>query len=438
MKNQTCIILAAGRSQRFPSPFGKICYPFRSRPLIDHILQSVTTVFHQCIVVISPKIEKWFQEYFQGSGIEYVIQHEPLGTWDALSCAFELIKHPSCVIVNGDLPLISEQLLLEVADMTHPIGVVTTHHPNPYGYGRIVRNEENNVLSIIEDKDLKQSMRNIHEINAGVYFFETKLLKSLSVEKALSCNEWYLTDIWKTGSPFLSMTQFIVYPDYRILQGINTWAEYELAENFFFQIQRERAVQKGAILENCSTIYLDSALKIESGVRVQGPVVIGPNTDIKSEATIESFSLVNHTALNHRSYVGPFAKITDGTTLEASAHIGSFVEVKRSSIGFGSKAKHFSYLADMSMGSRCNIGAFVVTCNYDGKCKNKTILEDDVFVGSSSQLIAPITLNHRSYIGAGTTLNRNVPQDTLLTRRAVYTSRPYLKGAPLCVELLQD
>ncbi len=441
LKNSTCIILAAGLSQRFPAPIGKIRYPFIDRALCDHTISLATCCFEHVIIVLSSALESWFREqYSQNSQISYVIQGQPKGTWDALVCALSCVRSENCVVLNSDLPLLSSDLLHKVTHSNSPLALVTTRHPSPQGYGRIFRDEQGHFTHIVEDKDLPFNQKfSLHEVNAGVYSFSVELLKTLTIEKALSCPEWYLTAIWAPESPFIKHTQIFFEPDYRIVQGINTWTDYELAEQYYYQLQRESLVRQGALLKNCRQISVQKAFRCQPGVQITGPCILKGALDLGEGAEIEAYSYIESTYTENQVKIGPFSKVTENTYLKAQSIVGSFVEVKRSILGESTKAKHLSYIADATIGRFCNIGAFVVTCNYDGRKKNITTVGDYVFIGSTSQLIAPITIASCSYIGAGTTLTANVAEHTLVTRRALLKMHPKFQGEPpLCAELLPE
>jgi bifunctional UDP-N-acetylglucosamine pyrophosphorylase/glucosamine-1-phosphate N-acetyltransferase len=440
MKNSTCIILAAGRSQRFPAPMGKICYPFIDRALCDHAIALATTCFEHVIIVLSSALESWFiEKYSPNSELSYVIQSQPKGTWDALVCALPHVQSQNCVVINGDVPLLSLDLLEKVSCSESLFALVTTDHPSPQGYGRIFRDNQGQFSHIVEDKDLSFSQKiSLHEVNAGIYAFKVAFLKTITIEKALSCAEWYLTAIWSPGSQFLKHTQIFFEPDYRRVQGINTWADYELAEQYYYQLQREALVRQGAFLKNCHQIFVQKAFCCQPGVEITGPCVLQGPLELGEGSKIEAYSYLDSTRIEQQVQIGPFAKVTENTYLHAQSIVGSFVEIKRSTLGERTKAKHLSYIADATMGRSCNIGAFVVTCNYDGKKKHSTIVGDNVFIGATSQLIAPITIASRSYIGAGTTLTSNVEEHTIVTRRAPLKIRPNFQGEhKLCVELSQ-
>jgi len=442
MQHQTCIILAAGKSQRFPSPLGKMQYPFIQKPLLDHVIEKASVIFEKIIVVISESLESWFHLHYNASlsQISYVIQPDALGTWNALCCALPCVTTEICIVLNGDMPLVSAALLKTIAHCPSSVACVITQHPYPKGYGRIIRNSEGTVQAIVEERDLTPLQHGIGEVNAGLYKFNTDVLKTLSVEKSNSCHEWYLTDLWKAASPFVQQTQFIVELDYRCVQGVNTWMDYECAEQWYYQLQRENLVRQGALLQNCKDIYASGTVLCQPLAVITGPCILKGTTTVATEAHLHPYSYIENITIDCQAQIGPFAKIGEGSHVGSGACLGSFIEVKRSVIGAHSKAKHFSYMADTTLGTHCNLGAFVVTCNYDGTKKHRTQIGNDVFVGSATQLIAPIALADHCYIGAGTTLTRSVASHTLITRRSRIKSRPYLKKGKsiLCAELSQD
>jgi bifunctional UDP-N-acetylglucosamine pyrophosphorylase/glucosamine-1-phosphate N-acetyltransferase len=431
-----CIVLAGGISSRFPSPLPKVFYPFIDKPIINHILDLLyQRDFKKIIVVTGKRTHALFAPYEEAGLIQRAFQVEPLGTWDAVMTALPLVESPHCFIINGDMPLIEISTLQKVFDSQADFTLVSTLHPNPIGYGRLIRNQKQQVEALIEDKHLEDHQYFFKEINAGIYKFKTTRLKNIAIKKQTSTNEWYLTGLWEKGSPYLSETKVIVEKDYRTLTGINSWQDFEMAEFLYYQLQRERFVKQGALLKNAHTIYIQGVAQCEPYVHIEGPCILeGPvelaadvsikpygyiiDTKLEKNTVVEPFSCLKNIFAGHDCVLGPFLKATEKTLLQSFVNLGSFVEIKRSTLGIKTKAKHLSYIADATIGSYCNIGAFVVFCNYDGQRKHQSILGDSVFVGSSSQLIAPITLHDNAYIGAGTTLTKNVTAGSLITRRA--------------------
>ena len=448
----SCIILAGGSSSRFPSPLPKIFYPFIDKPLIDHLLESVLSfTWNKIVIVTGERSHEGLKLYEESGLVERAYQSQPLGTWNALQTGLEKISTEQCVVINADMPLLDAALLHKVRLSPAPFTLVSTFHPNPYAYGRIIRNKNKVFEAVIEDKHLTDEQQNIREINAGLYKFQVKHLMNQFVECHQEGKEFYLTDLWKEKTDAIKLTEVITYDDHRLLVGVNTWADFELAEQYYFQLKRENLVRQGAMLKNCNSIYPIGKTEVQEGVILEGPLLlqglvnIGQNSRVhplsvlkdsilRNQVEVGFYSLLDSVSAASKSSLGPYLKATENTQIGEEAALGSFVEIKRSIVGYKTKAKHLSYVADATIGERCNIGAFVVFCNYDGKNKHSSVLGNEVFIGSSSQIISPIILKDKAYIGAGTTVTCDVDANTLMTRRAAIKMIANWREKRKCVE----
>lgn len=439
MSELSCIILAAGRSTRFPAPQGKLFYPLVGQPVIAHLLHTVSACpFSQIVIVANEHNLPYFEALRQQFSFEIVVQEQQDGTWGALQVALPIVKTTKCVLINGDQPLVPRELLERLFQISHKdFALVSMILSQPHGYGRIVRNADGQWVDLVEEKDLAADQKSIQEVNAGIYLLPVALLKNIEIAPSVVTGERYLTQIWgKNG--FCDQTELIIAQRAQDLQGINTWADFEQVEQYYYLRQREKLVAQGVILQNCSSIIIENAdfIKAAPGVlmmgplHIDGPLVCEPLVELKPFTTVSA----GPSYFGAQSQIGPYAFIQTGVQTAQKVHLGSFVEAKRCQIGAGTKAKHFSYIADASIGESNNIGAFVVFCNYDGLKKHRCLLGSHVFVGSSSQLIAPVVIGDHSYIGAGTTVTHNVAPQRLITRRAPWRDRAVKKGEELCVE----
>lgn len=432
-----CIILAGGSSTRFETTLPKVFYPFINKPIIDHILDKISLLnFEKIIIVTGLRTHDLFEPYIEKYNAIRVMQKQPNGTWDAVVQGLSEVISKEVMIINADLPLVSFDILKKVYQSPSDLTIVSTNHPDPYGYGRIIRNEDNHFLEIIEEKNLNNTQKKINEINAGIYKFQSSILKNKkNITPDELTHEWYLTKFWDSSSDFIFDTNVIFEKDHRIVSGINTFSQLEELETFYYEIQRERLVRAGVFLKNSKNIFIEETVQVEANVIINGPCYIKGNTILKEGSIVEpfttiidskigsdnhvkSYSLIEQTQSATACHLGPFLRSQEKTNLAEGVYLGSFVESKRCFLDQGSKAKHFSYIADATIGTRCNLGAFVVFCNYDGLKKHQAIIGNEVFIGSSSQLISPIYIGDYAFIGAGTTVTTNVDAKSLITRRA--------------------
>jgi bifunctional UDP-N-acetylglucosamine pyrophosphorylase/glucosamine-1-phosphate N-acetyltransferase len=345
--------------------------------------------------------------------VEFVSQLKRLGTGDAVKRVKGQLADfaGNVLIINGDTPLITQETL---ASLVHqhgrcPVTMLTTTLDNPYGYGRIIRDSSGDVRGIVEEKDASPTQRKVKEICSGIYCFESKVLFEVleEITPNNSQKEYYLTDVVsicrKKGLPIHthSATEPIE------VLGIND--RIQLAEAS--RLIRQRILNEWML--NGVTIIDPQSTYVDRRVTIGRDTTIYPHTIIEGECSI-----------GEDCHIGPFARIRPGTVIEDGARIGNFVEIKKSTIGKGSKVNHLTYLGDATLGAGVNIGAGTITCNYDGEKKHPTIIEDGVFVGSGSQLVAPVRLGKYSFVGAGSTITQDVPPYSLALSRAREVQKP--------------
>ncbi len=457
-KPLSIVILAAGQGTRMKSKLAKVLHPLGGKPLLAHVLAQAKALNPSQIIVVYGYQGESLQEAFPGNDITWVEQPERLGTGDAVAKALPYIKDDQRVLIlYGDVPLIQPSTLENLMTKTAPeaLGVLTAILPNPTGLGRIVRDKQGHVLCIKEDKDATVEQRAITEINTGIFITHARSLKSW-IAKLTNHNaqhEYYLTDI----------VQFAVeenvnvatdYPqDVHEVTGINDKSQLAQLERVFQKQQAEKLMQSGVIIFDPSRFDLRGTLSAEQDVLIDVNVVfegenilgegcyIGPNSvlincTLGKGVTVLANSYLEGATVGDDARIGPFARLRPGAILADDTHIGNYVEIKNSIIGEGSKINHLSYIGDTIMGKNVNVGAGTITCNYDGANKHQTIIEDEVHIGSDTQLVAPIRVGKGATIGAGGTVKEDVPpfQLTLTHRlepRSIDWQRPVKQQKPL-------
>jgi len=415
------IILAAGQGTRMKSTLPKVLHPVGGKPLLQHVLETAQSLSPQNIYIIygcqGEKIRVQFENFTEN--LHWVEQKEQLGTAHAVMQALPYLNNPDekVLILYGDVPFISQQTLeaglLRFARNDAGVGLWTTVLDNPAGFGRIIRTMDNKVVKITEEKDADSAEKKIKEVNAGIYLSTVKNLKtSLSqVSQNNSQKEFYLTDIVKKD---IDVSDIVVQNPYEVY-GANDLDQLYILECYYQQTTARNFRLSGIKVDQ--NVIFEGHIEIGLGSKIGANCIlknvkIGKNTEIKPNSVIED------SVVGDDCKVGPFARIRPGTELLTQVSVGNFVEIKNSYINPKSKIPHLSYVGDTVMGENVNIGASVITCNYDGAYKNQTIIGDHVFVGSGSQLIAPIEIEEGSTIGAGSTITKNTPAYKLTLSRA--------------------
>jgi bifunctional UDP-N-acetylglucosamine pyrophosphorylase/glucosamine-1-phosphate N-acetyltransferase len=442
------VILAAGQGKRMKSALPKVLQPLAGKPLLQHVLETALALAPKAkpIVVIGHGAEQ-VQSFLvhlaslevRFRNVKTVLQKEQKGTGHALLQALpKLNRLLPTLVLYGDVPLCSKETLKKLVRLSDgAVGSLTHRMQNPHGYGRIVRDIDGNIDAIVEEKDANLAIRSIQEINTGIMVLPTeelgKWLKGIKAKNAQG--EYYLTDVItmavKGGVPVRSAQ---ASHDYEIL-GVNSRAQLAelervlqgriantLLENGVTLFDPHRIDVRGEL--NCGKdVWIDVGCIFEGVVTLADKVRIGPycvikDTQIGEGAAIEAFSHLDGAKIGPANRIGPYARIRPGADLAHEVHIGNFVEVKNSRIAAQSKANHLAYVGDSIVGSRVNIGAGTITCNYDGVNKHQTVIEDDVFIGSDTQLVAPVKVGKGATLGAGTTLTKDAPSGKLTVSRA--------------------
>ncbi len=439
------ILLAAGKGTRMKSNTIKVLHPLAGRPVLAYSLDVAGQLNPQGLFVVvgyqAEKVQTVFADY--NLPLDWVVQPEQNGTADAVRCAIPKINKSSdtVIVLYGDVPLLKAQTLQALLEQHHKedacITLLTACLDFPHGYGRILRNGEGRVCRIIEQADTNEQEQQIKEINTGIYCFRSSFLIE-AIDKLEANNaqgEYYLTDLISyAASKGLPIQSKITDEPFRAL-GINSRKDLAEAEATLRQEICERWMVEGVTIIDPAHTYIEPSATIGSDTLIEPNCHIKGNTDIGSECIIGTGSIIKDTRIGHkvsiRPYcviqgseagdgvsVGPMAHLRPGTVLGKEAQIGNFVETKLTRIGEGSKAAHLTYLGDAEIGKDVNIGCGTITCNYDGIEKHRTTIEDNAFIGSDSQLVAPVTVGKGAYVGSGSTITKDVAPESLAISRA--------------------
>ena len=422
------IILAAGKGSRMRSNIPKVLHSLAGEPIIFHVLKKILSLSNKItlkkiIVVLgheSDLVKNNISSYFPNIG--FAVQDKQYGTAHAVLSAKESLKNTSgkVVVLCGDTPLISTKLILDLIKLskTKDLGVSVFKTINPFGYGRIILNKFNKVSSIIEEKDANKSQKMINLCNTGIYISDINLLFRLLSKVKFNDNkkEMYLTDIIDIARNE-NKDIGVSYSKEDENIGINDREGLAMAEKEIQNILRSKAMKNGVTLVATETVFFSNDTKIGKDVYISPNVVFGPGVKIGEGVRIEAFCHLEGVTIKKNSSIGPFARLRPGTILEESTKVGNFVEIKNSKIKKGSKINHLSYVGDSNIGVNVNIGAGVITCNYDGINKHKTTIGNDSFIGSNVSLVAPLKLGSNTLVGAGSVITKDVPNDMLAVER---------------------
>ena len=435
----TVIILAAGKGTRMRSNLPKVLQPLAGRPLLGHVIDTAKKLQADHIITIYGHGGTLVQNAFAHEQIQWVEQAEQLGTGHAVQVTLPVLPREGVsLILSGDVPCITEQTLQKLLDVSREtqIGLVTLKLADAAGYGRIVR-ENGKIQAIVEHKDASETQRQIQEINTGIYCVSNaklhEWLPKLSNNNAQG--EYYLTDIVAMaiadGLEVASVEPELAFE----VEGVNDRVQLAALEREFQNFQAKQLMQQGVHLIDPTRFDLRGNLtagkdvRIDINVIIEGNCELGDgveigagcilkNTKIAAGTKVQPYSVFDQAVVGEDAQIGPFSRLRPGAILANEVHIGNFVEVKNSQIGLGSKANHFTYLGDAEVGAGSNIGAGTITCNYDGANKFKTIIGDQVFIGSNSSLVAPITIANGATVGAGSTITRDVAEQCLAVERS--------------------
>ena len=451
MKNTeiAAIILAAGLGKRMKSDIPKVLHTVAGRPMPFYPIEVVKSLGVEKVVVIvghkAEEVTKVLNSELQtpNSELIYVKQEPQLGTGHAVLCAEDNLKSwkGNILILSGDVPLITRETILGLLDLHTKkkavISFISAIVKDPAGYGRVVRGKKNTVLKIVEDKDASQREKRISEINTGIYFVDAAFLFSgiKRIKKENAQGEYYLPDLIKMAVKQKERVAALTHINAAEVMGINNRIELSEANEVMRERINNELMLSGVTMLNPENIYIHNGVKIGKDTVIypnaflEGSAEIGErcvieegckiiNSAIGDGSVIKSHSVIESSQVGQNVSIGPFARLRPECIIEDKARIGNFVEVKKSRIGKGTKANHLSYIGDATIGEDVNIGAGTITCNYDGIKKHQTVIEDGAFIGSDTQLVAPVRVGKNAYIGSGSTITKNVPPGSLALSRA--------------------
>ena len=441
MENTAVVIMAGGKGKRMKSNLPKVLHKIAGKPILNYIIETINKLKLKKRIIITGYQGDKIRELI-GSNIEYAEQSEQLGTAHAVLQSKKLLEfyNGNILILSGDVPFLTvntlKRFLKYHRENNYTCSLLSAILENPQGYGRIIRNKNGEIREIVEQAELNEKENEINEVNAGIYCFERNLLFRI-LEKITPNNrqnEYYLTDAIKILLDEGVKIGNVLLEDYSEMLGINSRADLAKASRKVNQKILHQLMFEGVTIVDPASTFIEDGVQInqdttiypftiiEKKSKIGQNCIIGPyshiiNAKIGNRVKIWS-SVIEESEIEDDVKIGPYSHLRPGTMVRKKAKIGNFVEVKKSIIGEGSKASHLTYLGDAKLGKNVNIGAGTITCNYDGEKKNTTIIEDGAFVGSNNALVAPVKLGKASYTGAGSTITRNIPENSLAIARS--------------------
>ena len=432
------VVLAAGQGTRMKSSLPKVLHPVAGKAMIERVLAAAEAVAPDTItLIVGHRADVIRNKLVTNQKLRFALQEPQLGTAHALQQAEPYLRgrSGSVILLSGDVPLLCPNTLKQLLETHRGSGaaatVVTATVERPYGYGRIVRTR-GRIARIVEERDASPTQRKINEINSGIYAFDLpplfEALRSIASQNAQG--EFYLTDLVAIYRRRRLPVETLLVENVQEIRGINSRSELAEVSRLVRQKKNEELMAAGVTLIDPATTYVDPEVEIAAdtvlhpGVVIAGRTRIGSaceiqayvrisDSEIGDHVTINSFCLISGAQVASGAALGPFAHLRPGTAIGESGKIRIFVELKNTSFGRGSKANHLSYLGDATIGADVNVGAGTITCNYDGVHKHRTVIEDGAFIGSDSQLVAPVTVGKGAYVGAGSSIVDDVPAGAL-------------------------
>ena len=431
------IILAAGKGTRMNTNLPKVMQPLGGHTLISHVIKTAQKNSKKITVVVGHQKDLLKEHIINiDPQIQTADQNDQLGTAHAVKAAEDMIEKDERVLVlYGDVPLISSKTIKALINSGQECTLLSMKLKDPTGYGRIITDEQNLALRIIEQKDASEDERKIQEVFTGILLIDGSLLKSSlnKINNQNAANEYYLTDLVEILSEKGVRINCIQADPDEVL-GANNKLELHGLESILRKMSTEKLLEKGITLLDASRVDVRGEVEagkdcsIDVNVILEGKVTLGDNVTIKSNvvlqdvsigdnSTIESFSHLSSASVGANCNIGPYARLREGSEIGDNAKIGNFVETKKTKLGDGAKANHLAYLGDAEIGDKTNVGAGTITCNYDGTNKHKTTIGKDSFIGTNSSLVAPVNIGEGAYVGAGSVITKDVPNDALAVGR---------------------
>lgn len=443
------VILAAGKGTRMKSAVPKVLHPAAGRSLIEHVLDTAAALSPASLILVLGHQAEDIRTALKGrAGLQFALQEPQLGTGHALLQAEPALAEArgTVVLLSGDVPLLRADTLRALVRRHEEAGaaltVLTAVVPDPAGYGRIVR-EDGEIAAIVEHKDASDEQRRIPEINSGIYAFDREpLFDALrQIGSANAQGEYYLPDLVRIYRDRGARVETLTLDDPRETTGVNSRKELAQVADLLRASRNEALMASGVTLIDPATAYIGPDViigqdtVIHPNVHLEGSTRIGARCEVQSsvrivnstledEVYIDNFCSIADSVVRRGARVGPFARIRPESEVGEDAHIGNFVELKKTTIGKGSKASHLTYLGDATVGEKVNVGAGTITCNYDGTQKHRTTIEDGAFIGSDSQLVAPVRVGRGAYVAAGSSIVEDVPEGSLAIARGKQVNKP--------------
>ena len=440
------VILAAGRGTRMHSQLPKVLHTVGNKPMLIHVINSAESAGAKKIHVVvgndGERIKEQVRRFPIQNEVSWILQREQLGTAHAVQQAVPHFESKAegdhILVLYGDVPLIKPDTLVQLLlnTKTGSIGILTLLTENNRGLGRILRDESNKIMGIVEEKDASDLQKEIKEVNSGIMALPADRLGSWlgKIENNNQQSEYYLTDIIELAASEKVAISSVVISNEIEAQGVNDKSQLALLERHFQMTKCKELLDKGVIIKDPSRVDIRGELSCGQDVEIdfntlfEGDVTLGNNVKIGPNAIIKDSSIGDDTqilpgtiiegsTIGEETILGPNARIRPGTILGNKVKVGNFVETKKAILGEGTKANHLAYIGDAEIGKNCNIGAGTIFCNYDGANKHKTLLGDNVFIGSNSVLVAPVKLEDDSFVAAGSAVNTNIPKGNLAVGR---------------------
>ena len=440
------VILAAGRGTRMHSQLPKVLHTVGNKPMLIHVINSAESAGAKKIHVVvgndGEQVKEQVRRFFIRNEVSWILQRKQLGTAHAVQQAVPHFESKAegdhILVLYGDVPLIKPDTLVQLLlnTKTGSIGILTLFTENNQGLGRILRDESNKIMGIVEEKDASDLQKEIKEVNSGIMALPADKLGGwlAKIENNNQQSEYYLTDIIELAASEKVAISSVVISNEVEAQGVNDKSQLALLERHFQMTKCKELLDKGVIIKDPSRVDIRGELSCGKDVEIdfntlfEGDVTLGNNVKIGPNAIIKDSSIGDDTqilpgtiiegsTIGEETILGPNARIRPGTILGNKVKVGNFVETKKAILGEGTKANHLAYIGDAEIGKNCNIGAGTIFCNYDGANKHKTLLGDNVFIGSNSVLVAPVKLEDDSFVAAGSAVNTNIPKGNLAVGR---------------------
>lgn len=429
----SALILAAGKGERMRSELPKVLHPLCGRPLLAHVLATAQSVKPAKTAVITGHGSEKVRKAFGQEKVLWALQAQQLGTAHAVLCGLQTLKEKMGVlyILYGDVPLLKPETLARMRETMKSenasLVFLTAHLENPKGYGRVVRETSGSVARIVEEKEAEAWEKEIREINTGIYLvrIEDILAPLQRVKKSIVKGEYYLTSLIEELNTQGKIVATVTVEDPVEGLGVNNRVELAMADQVLQARIRRRWMESGITMLFPETIRIDAQAVLEQDVVLHPGVVIEGGSRVGRGVEILPYSVIEESTIAAGAKIGPFAHLRPHSKVGAGAHVGNFVELKKTSLGPGAKANHLAYLGDTVVGARANVGAGTITCNYDGFHKYPTVIGEEAFIGSDTQLVAPVKVGKRAWVGAGTTVTKNIPDGALAVSRVSQHNIPH-------------